>query len=101
MQRWVDHMSRHAGQSQVSFFDTFFGWFDRQDMVYSGYPYAGMDFRGDPDLVLLAGKQWGAIGKLFDHIHVYRFPLIMSLCFILSRLNQTHVFMHMLVLFGQ
>lgn len=28
--RWVDHMSRHTGQSQISCFDTFFGWFDHQ-----------------------------------------------------------------------
>lgn len=64
MQRWVDHMSRHAGQSQVSFSDTFFGWFNCQDMVFSKYLYAGMDFQGDPDLVLPAGEQWGAIGKI-------------------------------------
>ena len=70
-------------------------------MVYSEHSYAGMDFRGDPDLVLPAGEQWGAIGKFFDHIHVYRFSFIMSLCFILSTLNQTHVFMQMLVPFGQ
>ena len=54
-------------------------------MVYAEYPYAGMDFRGDPDLVLPDGEQWGAIGKIFDHIPVYRFLFIMSLCFILSR----------------
>ena len=75
MQRWVDHMSRHAGQSQISFSDTFFRWFDRQEMVYSEYPYAGMDFRGDPDLVLPDSEQWGAIGKIFDHITVYCFYL--------------------------
>jgi len=51
MQRWVNLMARHAGQSQVSFFDTFFEWFNHQEMVFSEYPYAGMDFRGDPDLV--------------------------------------------------
>ena len=88
MQRWVDHMSRHAGQSQISFSDTFFRWFDHQEMVYSEYPSVGMDFQGDPDLVLPDGEQWGAIGKSFDHIHihVYRFSFIMSLRFILSRL---------------
>ena len=86
MQRWVDHMSRHAGQSQISFSDTFFRWFDRQEMVYSEYPYASMDFRGDRDLVLPDGEQWGAIGKIFDHIPVYCFSFIMFLCFILSRL---------------
>ena len=56
-------MSRHVGQSQISFSNTFFGWFDRQEMVYSEYTYAGMDFRGDPDLVLPASEQWGVIGK--------------------------------------
>ena len=33
--------------------------------------YVGMDLRGDPDLVLPDGEQWGAIGKIFDHIIVY------------------------------
>ena len=42
-------------------------------MVFSEYPYAGMDFRGDPDLVLPAGEQWHVIGKFFDHISVYHF----------------------------
>ena len=68
-------MSRHAGQSQISFSDTFFMWFDRQEMVYAEYPYAGMDFRGDPDLVFPDGEQWGAIGKTSDHIVVYCFCL--------------------------
>ena len=27
------------------------------------YPYAGVDFRRDPDLILPDGAQWGAIGK--------------------------------------
>lgn len=73
MQRWVDHMSRHAGQPQITFTDAFFRWLERQEMVFSEYPYVGMDFRGDPDLVLPDGEQWGAIGKLFDHITVYCF----------------------------
>ena len=69
-------------------------------MVFSEYPYAGMDFRGDPDLVLSVGEQWSAIGKFFDHILVYRFSFIMSFFFIISRHNQTHVFMQMSVPFG-
>ena len=73
MQRWVDHMSRHAGQPQITFTDAFFRWFERQEMVFSEYPYVGMDFRGDPDLVLPDGEQWGTIGKIFDHLTVYYF----------------------------
>ena len=64
MQRWVDLMARHVGQSQVSFSDTFFEWFNRQEIFFSEYPYAGMDFWGDPDLVLPAGEQWGVMGKM-------------------------------------
>ena len=75
MQRWVELMARDAGQSQVSSFDTFLEWFNRQEMVFSEYPYAGMDFQGDPDLVLPAGEQWGTIGKNFDHIFVHCFSL--------------------------
>ncbi|MCY6524802.1 hypothetical protein, partial [Actinobacillus pleuropneumoniae] len=75
MQRWVDFMAKLAGQSQISFSDAFFEWFDRQEMFYAEYPYVGMDFRGDPNLVLPAGEQWGAIGKISDHITVYCFCL--------------------------
>ena len=56
-------MARNVGQLQVSSSDTFFEWFNHQQMVYAEYPYAGMDFRGDLDLVLPAGEQWGVIGK--------------------------------------
>ena len=71
MQRWVHHMSRHAGQSQISFSATFFGWFERQEMYFSEYPYAGMDFRDDPDMALPAGERWGALGNIFDHFTVF------------------------------
>ena len=64
MQRWVDLMARNVGQSQISFSDAFFEWFDRQEMVFAKYPYVGMDFRGDPDLALQAGKQWSVMGKM-------------------------------------
>ena len=56
-------MARHNGQSQISSFDAFFEWFDHEEMVFAKYPYVGMDFQGDPDLLLLAGEQWGVIGK--------------------------------------
>ena len=63
MQRWVNLMAKHAGQFHISFSDAFFEWFNRQQMVFAKCLYAGMDFRGDPDLVLPAGEQWGVIGK--------------------------------------
>jgi len=76
-------MPRHGGQSQISFSDSFFEWFNHQQMVFSKYPYARMDFWGDLDLVLLVGEQWGVIGKMSDHIYVYYFynVLVFSKCY--------------------
>lgn len=55
MQRWVDLMAKHAGQSLISFTSAFCEWFDHQDMTFTEYPYSRMDFCGDPDLMLLVG----------------------------------------------
>lgn len=64
MQRWVDLMARHAGQSHVSFSSIFFECFDCQKMVFAEYPYVWMDFQGDQNLALPVGEQWSAIGKM-------------------------------------
>jgi len=42
--------------------------FNRVVVVATTHPYSGMDFRGDLDLILPVGTQWGAIGKLFDQV---------------------------------
>ena len=73
MQRCIDPMARHASQPQVYFSDAFFEWLNRKEMFYVECPYAGMDFWGDPDVVLPAGEKWGAIGKISDHITIYCF----------------------------
>lgn len=65
MQRWVELMARHVGQSSITFSIAFFSWLHRKHIVIEEHPYAGMDFRGDPDLRLLVGAQCGDIGKLF------------------------------------
>ena len=43
--------------------DDFYTWWERQVLALEQFPYAGMDFRGDPDLVLPPGGVWGEIGK--------------------------------------
>jgi len=60
----------------------FYSWFQCQIIVIDDCAYAGVDFHGDPDLVLPEGAQWGAIGKnvltmFFDFPKVYT----MFLCF--------------------
>ena len=41
----------------------FFPWWWRQIVAIDDYPYAGIDFRGDPDMPLPPGVAYGDIGK--------------------------------------
>ena len=41
----------------------FFLWWQRQIISIDGYPYAGIDFRGDPDMPLPPGSAYGDIGN--------------------------------------
>lgn len=65
MQRWVELMARHVGQSSITFSIGFFSWINRQHIFIEEHPYAGMDFHGYPELSLPVNAQWSAIGKLF------------------------------------
>ena len=58
--RWVAVMARHPdeGATVVRFSDSYFDWLEGQLFVIQDFPYAGMDFRGDPDMVLPQGEQW-------------------------------------------
>ena len=52
-----------AGRGRVKFGDPLFRWLWDQMLMVEDYAYAGTDFTGDPDLLLLPGGQWGDIGK--------------------------------------
>ena len=42
-----------GGGPQLMTFDaTLFEWWESQILMIKGFPYAGMDFRGDEDLIL-------------------------------------------------
>ena len=45
----------------------FFYWLQGQVVMVEDYAYAGLDFRGDPDLVLPEDAQWGNIGKKYTN----------------------------------
>jgi len=65
MGRWANLM-KHLGGADIprtAFDDDFFSWWDQQIIAIDDYPYAGLDFRGDPDLVLPPTATWGNIGK--------------------------------------
>ena len=81
MQRWVELIAIHVGQSSITFSIAFSSWLDRQHIVIEEHPYTGMHFHGDPELILPVGAQWGARGKLvfgqmfliFKFLHVFVF----------------------------
>ena len=47
----------------MKFEATFFHWLQYQILMIEDYAYAGTDFRGDPNLPLPPGAQWGDIGN--------------------------------------
>ena len=56
---------KHLGGRDVSrtdFDDDFFSWWEQQIIILDDYPYAGMDFRGDPDMGLPSGDAWDLVG---------------------------------------
>ena len=52
-----------GGKAKVKFEAAFFCQLRDQILMIEDYAYAGKDFRGDPDLPLPPGAQWGDIGK--------------------------------------
>ena len=54
MGRWVDLMKSLGGGDvpRMNFDNDFFGSWDQQGIAVDDYPYAGMDLRGDSNLVL-------------------------------------------------
>ena len=64
MLRWVRIMAcTGVGRGKVKFGAPFFQWLSDQILMIEDYAYAGTYFRGDPDLPLPPGKQWGDMGK--------------------------------------
>ena len=66
--------------------DAFFNWLGPQIPMIDDYAYVGLDFRGDPYLVLPEEYQWGDLGKkgicvftmflgVFKIFNVFVFPI--------------------------
>ena len=57
-------MSRHGGKGGlvVQFTLTYFVWLRNQVFTIEDFPYAGMDYRGDPKTSLPLGEQWDNTG---------------------------------------
>ena len=72
--RWARIMPRGGGGRPHSWGAFFRDWLDQQEIFVQDWPYAGLDFRNDPDLVLPPGEQWDDAGMtlcLFEFCIVF------------------------------
>ena len=71
--KWSRVMPRGGGGRSVSWGLCFREWLESQVIFVEDWPYAGIDFRGDPDMPLPAGEQWDDEGMTLDlfHFHLY------------------------------
>jgi hypothetical protein len=66
MARWIKVMRRQGGgRVSTPYNDDFFFLWQRQVIALDDYPYAGINFRGDPDMPLPPGAAYGDIGNFF------------------------------------
>ena len=65
LNRWGEIFLCHRGGDIVQsvYDDDFYTWWEQQLPALEQFPYAGLDFRGDPDLILPPGAIWGDMGK--------------------------------------
>ena len=88
LMQWVAVMARHPheGTEVVRFTPEYFRWLEDQVFSIQDFPYAGVDFRGDPDMVLPPGEQWDDIGNFIFHKFFFKLS-IFFVCFnIVSKL---------------
>jgi hypothetical protein len=65
-------MAWHVAGPIIKYDDTFFDWLQTQMLMVDDYTYVGLDFRGDPDLVLPEDAQWGDLGKKYTHFFLFK-----------------------------
>ena len=83
-QRWENVMCRLGGGRVANPYPAdFFPWWWPHIIAIDDYPYAGIDFQGDPNMPLPPGAAYGDIGKesqtLFLSFLNYKF----FLCFLI------------------
>ena len=68
--RWVTVMAHHLeeGSEVVQFPPEYFRWLENQLFMIQDFPYAGMDYHGDPNMTLPPGEQWDDSGKIIFNI---------------------------------
>ena len=78
--RWVAVMARHLdeGTEVVRFTPEYFCWLENQVFAIQDFPYARVDFHGDPDMVLPPGEQRDDTGNFIFHkfLIIYYFLIL-------------------------
>ena len=61
--------------------------------TFEQFPYAGLDFHGDPELILPLGQAWGDMGEFlfFKYLNFYEF-LFISILYIYRLLDSNSSF---------
>jgi hypothetical protein len=85
LRRWSTILLHHGGGEGGHFFSAEVAriW-QQMSQVILQYPYVGVDFRGDPDMVLLPGEA-------FDHRGM--FSMLVCFLFMLSFEISVHMYM--------
>jgi hypothetical protein len=75
MKRWTLLWYPLGGGPPCHYHEDFFDWWTQVTFCINEYCYAGMDYRGDPDLPLPVDAQWGDIGmsSYFLFFNIYDF----------------------------
>jgi hypothetical protein len=79
MEQWTEVM-RQQGGGRVStpYNDDFFYWWRRHIISLDDYPYAGIEFRGDPDMPLPPGNAYRDIGMS----NVFKYFIFLYFCIV-------------------
>jgi hypothetical protein len=79
LRRWSAVLVRHDGGEGGHYFTVQAVQIWRQMLqVILRYPYAGVDFRGDPNMVL-------PLGEVFDHRGMLNLCMFFDLCYVFER----------------
>jgi hypothetical protein len=81
--------------TQEDFDDKLFEWYAHHIPVIEEYPYAGIRFLKDPDILVPPGKEHGEIGNIyFLSYYIFYFLYISFLC-VCQSTNLKHCYIHM------
>lgn len=75
-------MTQHDDDGPVvRYMIEFFDWLSEYIVLIEDFPYAGIDYRVDPHIPLLAEAQWDDVGNIFSFWHIFEFFYFLSVFF--------------------